>query len=103
MEFQLRRPTTLDLPAGLELGDAPDEGRGATHDSRNVLCTSGIHRGSFPIGGMRVRQARDVLRRLITIEDEAVAVINGRVVDEDERIGKDVTHVAFVKPSAVKG
>jgi hypothetical protein len=82
--------------------DGPDDDQPVV-DTGNVLVTSGIHRGRFPIGGMPVGQARDVLRRLITIEDEAVAVINGRVVDDDEVIAQNITHIAFVKPSAIKG
>jgi hypothetical protein len=72
-------------------------------DARNVLVTSGIHRGRFPIGGLSVRECRDALRRLVNIEEGSVAVINGQAVEDDEIIGEDVTHVAFVKPSAIKG
>jgi hypothetical protein len=104
MSLQFRRGfAPPELAQDTELGGGPHEDQPQTADPGNILVTSGIHRGRFPIGGMRVRAARDVLRRLITIEEEAVAVVNGRVVDDDEVISENVTHVAFVKPSAIKG
>ena len=73
-------------------------------DTRNVLVTHGIHRGRFPIGGMRIREARETLSRLINISQDAVPVINGAPVDEDTLIDdRQVSMLAFVKPSALKG
>ena len=92
-----------ELEALVDAGGPPQDDVCEPSGDRNPLVSAGIDRGRFPIGGMRVHDARVVLRRLINVDDEAVAVINGRVVDEDEVIGEDVTHVAFVKPSAVKG
>jgi len=71
--------------------------------SKNVTCSYGIHRGNFPIAGMKVKDARRVLRKLIKVDDSAAAVINGSVVDEDETISSETTMLSFVKPSAVKG
>jgi hypothetical protein len=104
MSLRLRRP--LAPPQSeqqTDAGGSPEQDEPQPIDTANVLVTSGIHRGRFPIGGLPVRQARRVLRQLITIDDEAVAVIGGRVVDEDEVISDQVTHLAFVKPSAIKG
>jgi hypothetical protein len=72
-------------------------------DSRNVLVSSGIHRGRFPIGGMSVRQARRVLAPLINIDATAVAVINGRAVDEETMLDGQIGMLSFVKPSSLKG
>jgi hypothetical protein len=72
-------------------------------DSRNVLVTHGIHRGRFPIGGMAIRDARRVLQRLINIDPAAVPVINGAPVDENTVIAENISMLAFVKPSAIKG
>ena len=85
-----------------------DHGGGSTDaprvDSRNVLVTHGIHRGRFPIGGMRIREARETLAKLINISPDAVPVINGTPVDESTVIDDSkVSMLAFVKPSALKG
>jgi hypothetical protein len=72
-------------------------------DSANVVVSYGIHQGRFPIGGMTVRAARSRLQPLINIDPSAIAVINGAPVDENQRITADVTMLAFVKPSAMKG
>jgi hypothetical protein len=95
----------LEPQTSIDFGGGSDQDQPQDRDTHNVVCTSGIHRGTFPVGGMSVGRARLVLRQLITIEDEAVAVINGRIVENEEEqiIGEEVTHVAFVKPSAVKG
>jgi hypothetical protein len=70
---------------------------------RSVMVHHGIHRGRFPVAGMRVADARQALTRLLNIDPAAVAVINGRTVGEDEVIGEDVSLLSFVKASAVKG
>lgn len=72
--------------------------------TKNVTCSYGIHRGNFPVAGMKVKDARAVLKKLIKVDDGAAAVINGRIVeDEEEIISSEVTMLSFVKPSAVKG
>ena len=95
-EPQYREPVTLGTA-----GDGPASP--ASDTSRNVTVSYGIHRGTYPIGGMRIRDARLVLRRLINIDDSAVAVINAAPVDEEQTIGAAVTMLSFVKPSAMKG
>jgi hypothetical protein len=69
----------------------------------NVLVTYGIHRGRYPVAGMRVCDARRVLQNLINIDPEALPVINGLPVDEEEVISEEVTMVSFVKHSSMKG
>lgn len=71
--------------------------------SKNITCSYGIHRGNFPIAGMKGKDARVVLKKLIKCDDAAVMVINGEVFDENNIISESVTMVSFVKPSAVKG
>ena len=71
--------------------------------SKNITCSYGIHRGSFPIAGMKGKDARAVLKKLIKVDDKAAMVINGEVFDENEVISESVKMVSFVKPSAVKG
>lgn len=71
--------------------------------SKNITCSYGIHRGNFPIAGMKVKDARVVLKKLIKVDDGAAAVINGAVVDENSVIMEGITMLSFVKPSAVKG
>lgn len=101
MSLEIRHHQQTDeLDYGADPEGTPDSG---PREGCNVLVTSGIHRGRFPIGGLTVGDARGVLQRLVNVDEGAVAVINGRAVDDDEVIGPEVTHVAFVKPSAIKG
>ncbi len=76
---------------------------GNTVVERAVLVHHGIHSGHFPIAGLTVGDARQTLRGLLNIDPEAVAVINGEVVDEEDVIAPNTTMLSFVKPSAVKG
>lgn len=71
--------------------------------SKNITCSYGIHRGNFPIAGMKGKDARAVLKKLIKVDDSAAMVINGEVFNENEIIQESVKMVSFVKPSAVKG
>jgi len=84
--------------AGSPGDETPPEG-----PHRNVLVTHGIHRGHFPVGGMRVRDARRVLERLIHVDPGAIAVIGGNRVGDEDVIGEDVTLLSFIKPSSLKG
>ncbi|NLX99632.1 MAG: hypothetical protein GXY83_26160 [Rhodopirellula sp.] len=103
MTLNLRRPRpSTEFQPSIQFGGAASDAQPET-ESRNVLVTSGIHSGRFPISGLQIRDARSVLAPLVNIDDNAVAVINGRVVEEDEIIAENVTMVAFVKPSAIKG
>ena len=69
----------------------------------NVTCSYGIHRGNFPVAGMKVKDARAILKKLIKVDDTAIAVINGEEVGPDEVISAETTLLSFVKPSAKKG
>jgi hypothetical protein len=85
-------------------GDADDAARPSDgHGERVVFCQCSIHDGHFPVAGMTVDEARRALAPLLHIEPDAVAVINGQIVEEDTVIGDDVSMLNFVKPSSVKG
>jgi len=88
-------------PAGASEATPPSPPPAA--GERSVLVHHGIHSGHFPVAGLRVRDARATLTHLLNIDPQAVAVINGRIVREEEVIGPDVGLLSFVKPSAVKG
>ena len=81
-----------------DLGGSP-----AAPDPQNILVSSGIHRGRFPVGGMTVREARQVLAPMMNIDPDAMAVINGRPVDEDMVLNGTLGMLSFVKPSSLKG
>jgi hypothetical protein len=103
MSLQLRKPSPHVQPevvcGGGPAGDPHEE-----TNSGSVLVNYGIHRGRFPVGGMRIREARQVLERLLNIDPSAVAVINGSpIVDEDQVIDDRVAMLHFVKPSSIKG
>ncbi len=69
----------------------------------SVFVRHGIHSGRFPIAGMRLGDARPILNQLLNIDPEAVAVINGQIVDDEFHIGENVELINFVKQSSVKG
>jgi hypothetical protein len=102
MELQFRKRPQKTV-AHEHPADEAAEASQAHADHCNVLVTTGIHRGRFPIGGMTIRQARRTLTKLIKIDSQAVPVINGAPVDENTVIGSDVTMLSFVKPSSLKG
>jgi hypothetical protein len=103
MSLKLRSPAQHVQPQ-LTPGDGPAEAPVAEATARGVLVNYGIHRGVFPVAGMRIRDARQVLGRLLNIDGSAVCVINGNpMVDEDAVIGEDVQVLHFVKPSSIKG
>jgi hypothetical protein len=102
MEMRTRNRPPETHPPEMAPGGGNSPG-GATTDHCNVLVTTGIHRGRFPVGSMTIRQARVTLSKLIKIDPQAVPVINGAQVEEDTVIGPDVTMLSFVKPSSLKG
>lgn len=95
-----KKRSEVELPEGSPAGGGGEE---AGSHNGNVTVTYGIHKGRYPIGGMTVRDARRVLEKLVNIDPTAVAVINGQPVDETQRISENVTMLAFVKPSSLKG
>ncbi len=71
--------------------------------NQNITCSYGIHRGNFPVAGMKVKDARAVLKKLIKVDPAAVAVINGSIVNDEHVITSETTMLSFVKTSAIKG
>lgn len=71
---------------------------------KSVFCSHGINSGNFPIAGMKVADARKTLKKLLNISDEAVAVIDGVIVEnENEQEVQKGKTLHFVKKAAVKG
>jgi hypothetical protein len=109
MSLQVKRPTPKHEDPRVQpapFGDgayAPETPWAPPAVERSVIVQHGIHRGHFPVAGLRVRDARHTLTNLMNIDSQAMAVIDGRIVDEDTVIGEDVSMLSFVKPSAVKG
>ncbi len=99
LKKRLSEETHLSVPAG---GSETEQPSGCTH-SANVSVSCGIHGGRYPIGGMRIKDARQVLAKLMNIPNDAVPVINGNAIDEEQVIGEDVTMLSFVKRSSLKG
>lgn len=103
MSLQLRKPSPSVQPE-VVCGGGPVDNPQEEMSARHVLVNYGIHRGRFPVGGMQIREAREVLRRLLNIDPSAVAVVNGTpIVDEDQVIDERVAMLHFVKPSSIKG
>lgn len=84
-------------------GGTEDSGSGDGCPQGSVFCRHGIHSGWFPIAGMRLGDARPILNQLLNIDPEAVAVVNGQILDDDYVIGEDVELLNFVKKSSIKG
>lgn len=104
MDLQHRKHAAEnELVEPVSLGTPDDADPQPRVDNVNVNVSYGIHHGSYPIGGLTVGEARSTLQRLINIDPNAVAVINGSPVDESQRIAPGVTLLSFVKPSAMKG
>ena len=66
----------------------------------DVIC--GIYAHNLPLGGMRVRDARDELIERMNIDPDAVAVVDGNLVDEDTVLAEGQT-LTFVKHAGEKG
>jgi len=66
----------------------------------DVIC--GVYAHNLPLGGMRVRDARDELSERMNIDPEAVAVLDGNEVDEDTVLAEGQT-LTFVKHAGEKG
>lgn len=66
----------------------------------DVIC--GVYAHSLPLGGMRVRDARNELVERMNIDPEAVAVVDGNLVDEDTVLAEGQT-LTFVKHAGEKG
>lgn len=103
MNLKLNKIPETEPAQSVSLGTPDDAGPQTRTDSGNVVVSYGIHRGRYPIVGMRVREARQVLQKLINIDPSAVPVIAGFPVDEEQVISEDISMLSFVKPSAMKG
>jgi hypothetical protein len=104
MELEFITPQTNLRPIEpATLGNPGDNDSQPPADSANVTVSYGVHHGRYPISGMTVGEARQTLARLINIDPTAIAVIGGSPVPEEMRIDADVSMLAFVKPSAMKG
>ena len=95
LKKHLNEQTKISQP---ESGTGDESVTGCSNPG-NVTVSCGIHGGRYPIGGMRIKDARSVLSKLINITSDAVPVIIGRAIDEDEIISDDVSMLSFVKTS----
>ena len=101
LQFLKRPPQESQTPTPPVIDETPTQPPAGAE--RSVLVQHGIHTGHFPVGGLRVREARQTLAGLLNIDPQAVAVVNGQIVDENTVISDAVKMLSFVKPSAVKG
>ncbi len=76
---------------------------GPEESPQGIFCRHGIFSGRFPIAGLRLGEVRPVLSRLLNIDPEAAAVVDGRLVGDDFLIGDDVELLNFIKPSGIMG
>lgn len=90
-------------PAPAPVANVPPPSQPATQASPGVYCRHGIHDGHFPLQGITVGEARRMLSPLLNLDPKAVAVINGKIVGDDQTIGPEVAAINFMKESMVKG
>ena len=98
-ESSIEQTPAIGIPADQATQQATSSGV----VERSVYCRHGLHDGHFPVAGLSVREARRTLTQLLNIDPQAVAVINGEIVDDDYVIGEQVTSLNFVKRSSVRG
>jgi len=94
-----------DAPIGGGAPDADSAANPQVSDGQGLLVHHGIHSGTFRVGGLTVTQARRLFERQMNISPDAVAVIAGEIVEnEDERVLQDTDNMlSFVQRSSVKG
>ncbi len=68
----------VDPPTGAPDPAVPSEARET--DRNGILVNHSIHRGTYPIVGLKVAQARTVLSPFMNVNPESVAVIAGEIV-----------------------
>ena len=90
-------------PAPAPLASEPPSPPATQQASPGVYCRHGIHDGHFPLQGITVGEARRMLGPLLNLDPKAVAVINGKIVGDDQTIGTEVAAINFMKESMVKG
>jgi hypothetical protein len=107
MNFKLKVPSILQeapqtpVVAG---GETTPAAPAVATVERSVYCSHGIHNGHFPVAGLTVAEARRTLNHLLNIDPDAVAVIAGQIIaDENQIISVDTAMLSFVKKSSVKG
>ena len=117
MDLRMRQHTETRQPTAVQdvLGEGadrkvapcgePEDSSQAEENRASILVHHGIHAGTFPVVGMTVAQARQVLATLINVDPDSIAVINGHVVqDENERVIRAEDELlSFVKKSSVRG
>jgi hypothetical protein len=90
------RQNPLGGPAALE----EEEPAGAPQG--DVAVVHGVYAHSFPLAGVRVRDARGQLSERMNIDPDAVAVVDGVEADEDTLLTEGQV-LTFVKHAGEKG
>ena len=102
---RIRPPATEGSPCA-DTDEPQDGSRGPQESDRQGLVVHhGIHSGNYRVAGLTVGQARRMFGRPMNISPDAVAVIAGEIVeDEDARVLQDTDHMlSFVQRSSIKG
>lgn len=86
-------------------GTAQESANPQENDGQGLLVHHGIHEGTYRVAGLSVAQARRLFSRPMNIPSDAVAVIAGEIIEnEDERVLQDTDNMlSFVQRSSVKG
>jgi hypothetical protein len=110
--LQRQIPTAVQVPAAAPFpvrSAPPRTGAGGPaceeERVRSIEVRYGIHSGAFPVAGMTVAESRRTLAGLLNIDPEAIAVLNGRPVrDEETRVITEAEQIlSFVKRSSIRG
>ena len=96
---EIQRTDTLD--PGVTLAPGPDGAAAALPDF-GVQVISGAIVQTLGLAGLRISQAREVLRSILQIDPRTPVLVNGREVPEAERLQSGDT-LEFVHLAGEKG
>jgi hypothetical protein len=90
------------LPERVNAGPAPFSDEFAPARTGRVDVIHGVYAHSLPLAGRTIREARQELEDRMNIAPEAVAVVDGLEVTEEEVLRENQT-LNFVSPAGEKG
>jgi len=101
-------PTETMRPERVATGPAPHSDEFASGGTATLPRTGrvdvihGVYAHSLPLAGRTIREAREELEERMNIAPEAVAVVDGLEVGEEEILNENQV-LNFISPSGEKG
>lgn len=79
-----------------------DDEPSAAAPAGDVSVVHGVYAHSYPLAGLRVRDARNHLEERMNIDPDAVAIVNGNEAGEDTMLAEGQV-LTFIKHAGEKG